>query len=65
MRKLEETFVVVWYNSDLTPLSIAQDIASYNDSLGVGEQGLKDMAQDGAVAFNIEKYYKLAEGTTI
>lgn len=61
-RKLEETFVVVWYNEELTPVTFAQDIESYNVSLEVGEQGLKDMVEDGAVTFNIEKYYKLAKG---
>ncbi|MDA2128716.1 hypothetical protein PDM92_21365 [Bacillus cereus] len=61
-RKLEETFVVVWYDKELTPVTFAQDIESYNASLEVGEQGLKDMVEDGAVTFNIEKYYKLAKG---
>lgn len=60
MRKLQETFVVVWYDSELTPISFAKDIKSYDDSLGVGEQGLKDI--EGTESFNIEKYYKLSEG---
>ncbi|MED3275428.1 hypothetical protein BK703_16725 [Bacillus thuringiensis serovar silo] len=62
LRKLEETFVVVWYDKELTPVTFAQGIESYNASLEIGEQGLKDMIEDGAVTFNIEKYYKLAKG---
>ncbi|WP_431819218.1 hypothetical protein LWL40_27625 (plasmid) [Bacillus thuringiensis] len=64
LRKLNDTFVVVWYDGELNPMSFAQDVESYNDALGVGEQGLKDMKADGALYFNIEKYYKLAEGNT-